>query len=103
MTPKHILILGGYGSTGLPLARLLLQETDAQLTLAGRDAEKARRAAAELNTNYVGGRVQGVFADAADPGGLAQACQGMDLLVVASSTAEYVAGVARVALKAGLD
>jgi saccharopine dehydrogenase-like NADP-dependent oxidoreductase len=103
MTPKNILILGGYGSTGLPLARLLLQETDARLRLAGRNLEKADRTAAELNHLYEGQRVEAAFADAADAHSLAGACQGMDLLVVASSTAEHAAQVAGVALAAGLD
>jgi hypothetical protein len=37
MAGGKLLILGGYGSAGLPLARLLLKETDLRLILAGRD------------------------------------------------------------------
>ncbi len=37
MTTNRILILGGYGSTGRPLARLLLAATDVDLILAGQE------------------------------------------------------------------
>jgi saccharopine dehydrogenase-like NADP-dependent oxidoreductase len=50
MKAKHILILGGYGSTGLPIAQFLLSQTDVSLTLAGRSLEKAQRAAEKLNS-----------------------------------------------------
>jgi saccharopine dehydrogenase (NAD+, L-lysine-forming) len=46
---QHILILGGYGSTGLPIARYLLSQTHVLITLAGRNLEKANNAAAILN------------------------------------------------------
>ncbi|MEZ0395825.1 MAG: hypothetical protein ABWK53_05285 [Anaerolineales bacterium] len=44
MSPKHLLLLGGYGNTGLPLARLLLAHSNCSITLAGRSLEKARQA-----------------------------------------------------------
>ncbi|HEU0296316.1 MAG TPA: hypothetical protein VFR47_26500 [Anaerolineales bacterium] len=37
MNRKLILILGGYGSTGFPIARFLLSQTDACITFAGRN------------------------------------------------------------------
>jgi hypothetical protein len=46
MNRKTFLILGRYGGVGRPLARLLLQETDVRLVLAGRTVEKAQAAAA---------------------------------------------------------
>lgn len=103
MTARHILILGGYGSTGLPLARLLLANTDVSIVLAGRNAEKAGRAAAKLNAGCGGDRVSGVCADASDPHSLRKAFEGMDMVVVASSTAEYAETVARSAVEAGID
>jgi saccharopine dehydrogenase-like NADP-dependent oxidoreductase len=36
MNTKKLMILGGYGNTGLILAPLLLQESEAQLVIAGR-------------------------------------------------------------------
>lgn len=103
MAKKHILILGGYGSTGLPLARLLLTETDASLILAGRSLEKANRAAEILNTAYAGERVTGASADASDPLSLRTVFHGVDMVVVASSTAAYAGQVARAAIETGID
>jgi saccharopine dehydrogenase (NAD+, L-lysine-forming) len=103
MNHTGIIILGGYGLTGRLLAELLLQETSADLVLAGRSLPKARALAARLNTRYPGARVSSVYADAADPASLRAAFQGKTLLVVASSTARYTRQVASAALAAGLD
>ncbi|MBL8232223.1 MAG: saccharopine dehydrogenase NADP-binding domain-containing protein [Bryobacterales bacterium] len=103
MTAKRILILGGYGSTGLPLARLLLSNTDVSIVLAGRSLEKARRAAATLNAACGANRARGVFADAGDPQSLRKAFEGIDLVAVASSTSEFAETVARSAIQAGID
>ena len=54
--PKTILILGGYGITGSLIARLLLQESEIRLVLAGRSVEKAAAKAAELNRQFPGRR-----------------------------------------------
>lgn len=103
MYPKVILLLGGYGNTGRPLARLLLQETNARLVLAGRSAEKAASAANALNRIYTEERVVGIAADASDASSLKRAFQGVDLVVVASSTARYARQVAGAALETGID
>ena len=103
MKTKHILILGGYGSTGLPLARLLLSQPNISIRLAGRSIEKARQAAALLNSEFNGDRVCGIHADASDPNSLRDALEGIDMLVVASSTTEHVKTVAAAALQAGVD
>ncbi|MFN2233278.1 MAG: saccharopine dehydrogenase family protein [Anaerolineales bacterium] len=103
MDSKHILILGGYGSTGFPIARFLLSLTDVSITLAGRNLEKANQAATRLNTECGGGRVNGAYADASDPQSLQKAFEGIDIVVVASSTAEYAESVTRCALEAGID
>jgi saccharopine dehydrogenase-like NADP-dependent oxidoreductase len=103
MHPKTILLLGGYGNAGRPLARLLLQETGACLILAGRSAEKAASAALTLNRICAGERAVGIAADASDAGSLKRAFQGVDLVVVASSTARYARQVAGAALEAGID
>lgn len=103
MNTKHILILGGYGSTGLPIAQYLLSQSDVWITLAGRNLDKASRAAAKLNEEHKGNRVDGLFADAADPQSLRQAFQGKSMVVVASSTSEYTEQVARAAIEARID
>ena len=98
-----ILILGGYGNTGRPLAELLLAETNVNLVLAGRNKSKADVLATELNDQFGGQRVCGAFADAADLASLTQALAGIDMVVVASSTADYAANVVTAALEAGID
>ena len=103
MSQKPLLILGGYGITGRLLAGLLLQETDLQLILAGRSIQKAEEAAAELNRIYPGYRVSGACADASDAASLRRAFQGIDMVVVASSTAKYAKEVASAALETGID
>lgn len=103
MSCKHLLILGGYGNTGFPLARLLLAHTNCSLTLAGRSLEKARQAAERLNAEAPGNRVRAACANAADGSSLRQAFQGVDMVVVASSTAEHVKTVARAALECRAD
>jgi hypothetical protein len=99
----RIIILGGYGTAGLTLARRLLQETHAQLVLAGRNLEKAQRAAEEFNKHYWGNKVEAVSADAGDPVSLKRILLGADLLVAASSSASLTGVTARAVLEAGVD
>ena len=103
METKTILILGGYGNTGRLIARLLLQETDCRLVLAGRAQARAAAAAAALNAAAGGQRVRAIAADAADSNSLRQAMTGCDLAVIASSTADQVAVVAQAALDTKTD
>ncbi len=103
MKAKHILILGGYGSTGLPIAQFLLSQTDVLLTLAGRSLEKAQSAAEKLNGEQGHSRVKALRADASDPQSLRKVLEGVDMVIVASSTAEFVETVARCALEIGID
>jgi saccharopine dehydrogenase-like NADP-dependent oxidoreductase len=103
MSRKRLLILGGYGNTGRPLAELLLKYSDARLVLAGRSLEKAEAAALALNGKDKKPRVEALRLDAADPYALRHAFKGIDMVVVASSTARYTANVADEALKVGID
>ncbi|HSB67550.1 MAG TPA: saccharopine dehydrogenase NADP-binding domain-containing protein [Anaerolineales bacterium] len=103
MTAKTILILGGYGNTGRPLAHLLLQESDAKVVIAGRNREKAECLAGELAEVYGEGRVQAVSVDASNLESMLQAFRGIDIVVVASSTTQYTLQVATAALEAGVD
>jgi hypothetical protein len=100
MPQKTILILGGYGNTGRVLARLLLQHTNADLVLAGRNIANAKQLAAELNQPANDNRVSGIYADATDITSLRQAFTGIDIVVVASSTTQYTRQIAEMALEA---
>ena len=103
MNNKKLLILGGYGNTGRPLAELLLQETAVTLVIAGRNIQKAQALAASLNERFAGERVLGQYVDASDPAILLEVFSGLDMVVVASSTAEYTGQVAGAALESGID
>lgn len=103
MDHKKIIILGGYGNTGKPLARLLLQESETYLVLAGRNLEKAEQLAEELNHTFPGNRVTAARVDASDPDNMKRSFEGGNLVVVASSTTQYARQVANAALQAGID
>lgn len=103
MGERKFLILGGYGNTGVLISRLLLQETDARLVLAGRTIANADAATAQLNSRFEGDRVSATYADASDVVSLTKALEGIDLIIVASSSSEYAEQVARTALEVGVD
>jgi saccharopine dehydrogenase (NAD+, L-lysine-forming) len=98
--PKTILILGGYGNTGKPLARLLLKESGARIILAGRNLEKAQQFANELSQVFDGNRVSSLTVDASDPASLRHAFTGIDFVVVASSTTQFTREITTAALEA---
>lgn len=103
MQQKTILILGGYGNTGRALARLLLQESDAQLVIAGRNIDKAQGFSNELNKMVKESRARAAVVDASDVNSLRQALFGVDCVVIASSTTQYTRQVAEIGLEAGIN
>ncbi len=103
MNNKRILILGGYGNTGRPLAEHLLRETAVHLILAGRNLARAKETADQLNHHFDGQRVTGAYADASDPASLRPAFADVDMVVVAASTAAWAQNVARAALETRID
>ncbi len=94
----HVVILGGTGNTGRVVARLLAKRTDATLTLLGRDGERAGEDARAL-ARETGRAVHGGRADAAQPGTLPPLLADADAVVLATSTAAHVPGVAVAALE----
>jgi len=100
---KRLLILGGYGNTGRLIAEYLVQETDVALVLAGRSLEKASVLAAELDSRCEVPRVAGIRLDASDAQALEAAFSKVDLVVVAASSMDHVAQVAKAALQTGTD
>ncbi|MEO1300075.1 MAG: saccharopine dehydrogenase NADP-binding domain-containing protein, partial [Cyanobacteria bacterium J06636_16] len=78
----RILILGGYGNTGLLIARLLLQESDAQIAIVGRNSRRTQRAADELNCKFEKNRVFSKQADPANKFSLEPAFANINIVVV---------------------
>lgn len=101
--PPRILILGGTGHTGKLIARHLLEQSDAFVTLAARRVDRARTVADELNRQKAGPRVAVVHADAADAASLRAALRGQDLMVVAAPVTAHAEVVVRAAMEAGVD
>jgi hypothetical protein len=94
-----ILILGGYGYTGKLLAKHLLAQTDVEIIISGRNLEKAKSFADELNNP----RVSSIQADASDIASLNQALQGVALCLVAAPTTHYAETVIRSCIETHVD
>lgn len=103
MVKKTFVILGGYGNAGFQIARLLLQETNVELILVGRNIEKAEYAAEQLNNISKGNRVLALEADVTDENSLRKCLSGADLVLVASSTSQSLHRIAKVVIELGLD
>lgn len=103
MTEPRILVLGGYGETGRRLADLLLSRTKSRVLVRGRDAEKAKTLAEELNRRHPDERADGEALDARDGAALRRALGGVDLLVNATTAAAPIAQVAEAAIDVGVD
>jgi saccharopine dehydrogenase (NAD+, L-lysine-forming) len=97
-----ILILG-YGAAGLPTARLLLQETDVQLILTGRNFDRLQEAVATLQAEFAAERIEGRRLDASDAASLDAAFEDCDMVLVTIPITGIGGGIARAALKAGID
>jgi hypothetical protein len=98
----NILVPGGYGGAGSSISRLLLRETGCDVIIAGRNKAKALDFSETLNAEFPG-RISGVFADASRPETLAKVLEGVDLLISAATTVDYVDQVAEAALHADID
>ncbi|MDZ7289357.1 MAG: saccharopine dehydrogenase NADP-binding domain-containing protein [candidate division KSB1 bacterium] len=98
-----IIILGGYGNTGALIAKYLLQETNCEIVLAGRNKAKAEQFAVELNKQHQCDRVSGAFADASDAESLKPVFANANMVVVASSTTQFTQQIAEAALASRCD
>lgn len=103
MISQTFLILGGYGNIGRLIAELLLKQTDTNLVLSGRNIEKAEMLAANFNQKYPGNRVSAQRVDAAEKLTLKNAFERVDLVIVASSSSEYMRNIAETAIEIGID
>lgn len=103
MRHHTVLVLGGYGNVGLAITRLLASQTKAGILLAGRNGERAKFTADQLNTEFKTDRFSGRQVNAASRKSLIQAFSNIQMVVVASSTIAYTSIVALAALEAGID
>jgi len=103
MNHKSVLVLGGYGGVGKSLSRLILKETGVDVIVSGRREEKAEKFAEVLNGEFPGNRATLRYADAKDFNSLAEAFQGVNMVIVAATIPECIEQVARAAINAGSD
>lgn len=94
-----ILILGGYGYTGRLLTKHLLAQTNANIIISGRNLEKAKSFANELNDSRVTVRQ----VDASKLEELTQALQDVTLCLVAAPTTHHAETVIRACINARVD
>lgn len=104
MDKATILVLGGYGSAGRTIARLLLQATDVQkVIIAGRNEAKARRQSEALAAEFGPERVSPLVVDADDRIGLGQALAQVDLVIVCLAyRGDQAANVLQAVLEQGI-
>jgi saccharopine dehydrogenase-like NADP-dependent oxidoreductase len=100
---RSILILGGYGGVGRFLARLLLRETQVDLIIAGRRKEKADAFAAVLQREFLHSRVSSLYADASNQESLINAFGGVRLVIVLTTTPDFIKQIGQAALLSGCD
>ena len=97
-----IAILGGYGNTGLRVAKHLAKSGGFEVVLLGRNGERARKEAEKLTRAGVQG-VTGGVADASRPDTLKRALTGMDIVLSATSDTNSAPKVMRAAFELGID
>lgn len=100
---KRILILGGYGAAGRPLARNLLKYHHCELTIAGRNLAKAQAFQKALSQKFPQSSIHAIAVDAADKTLLLTSFREMDLVIVTATIPDLMKTVAEVALEAEVD
>ncbi len=100
---KTIAILGGYGRAGGAIARHLVQQTDTRIVLVGRDLQRARKMAEQLNAGLPAPRVSGVAADVRDGDALRRILRDADIALVCTRTTGFVETVVEAALDTRTD
>lgn len=103
MKNNTILVLGGYGGTGHVVSRLLLQETNCSIIIAGRHIEKAEALSQKLRREFPNKSVCALYADASDYSSLIKAFEQASFVLDAAATAAHAKQVAEAALAAGID
>lgn len=103
MKSKTILILGGSGGAGYPMARLLLEKTDTHIIISARHEERAQKIINELKKDFPAKRVSFRMADVYDSKSMAKAFQGVDLVIDSVLTTDRAGAVGLETIKAKAD
>jgi hypothetical protein len=96
----RIMIVGGYGAVGYETAKILLDRTDAQVVIAGRNPAKVRAAADTLTKQAGSTRVSSKCVDAAKHDQVVAAFRRVDWVVICMPLTGLGDAMARAALEA---
>ncbi len=96
-------IIGGTGTTGIKIAELLLKYTDATVIIAARNRGKITESVKLLREKYQTDKIFGAVTDAGDKESLQKLFADIDMVIVASGTADLVEVVVQVVLDSNID
>ncbi|MCA9522467.1 MAG: saccharopine dehydrogenase NADP-binding domain-containing protein [Myxococcales bacterium] len=99
----RIAVLGAAGAVGRVLVRLLLENSDAGLVLAGRTKTKLDQLAKSFREHVDVARYHVAVADASDPVSMRNAFEGVDVVVNATTASRDCLTIARVCVEIGSD
>ena len=100
---KQIMILGGYGGVGKVLSRNLLIHTDSDITISGRDSEKAGHFATILRSEFPDRQIFSGYADATNKPSLMEAFKKVNMVLVTTTTPDHMDTIAEAAIETGTD
>lgn len=103
MITKTILILGGYGGTGKLICRRLLEETDVEIIIAGRNIDEAEKLCSNFRKEFSEKNISSVYADASNYQSLVSAFKNITLVIDATTATRFVQNVANAAIETGAD
>ncbi|CAE7213952.1 unnamed protein product [Symbiodinium necroappetens] len=99
----RVMVLGGYGGTGRPVSRRLMEQLPCEVVVAGRDLRRAQAFAEALAEEFPGRDVTGARVDARDAASLKAALQSIDLLIVTTTTPDAIPSIVQAALATNTD
>ena len=100
---KHVLILGGYGGVGKVLPQNLLKHSHVDITITGRNLNRAESFAALLRNKSPDKKIHFSYADATNKESLSVALEHVDLLIVTATTPDQMDIIAEAAIETKTD
>jgi len=100
---KQIIVLGGYGGVGKVMSQNILKHTDSDITISGHDEGKAEKIANILRKEYPNRQILSSYTDATQKESLINAFKNVDLVIVTTTTPDYMDTIAEAAIETGTD
>lgn len=99
---KHILIIGGYGKAGTQVAKLLVKHSCHAITLAGRNTQRAKKTAKDLNREFTSNQAYGIGLNLSNTSYLKKVLPLYDVLIVCSPFPENLDETIKAIVSAGI-